>query len=337
MPVNRNALIRYSTIDRCLRNRYRRWSLEDLMNAVSDALYEYEGIDKGVSRRTIQLDIQTMRSEKIGYNAPIIVIDRKFYTYEDPSYSITKLPLSENDLNKLNDALEILKQFQAFSHFQDMSGLVRKIENKIYIEQTRKRPIIHIDKNDNLKGLEHLNGLYQAVLHKTVIQLEYQSYKASNPQRLYYHPYLLKEYNNRWFLIGRKSNNPAILNLALDRIHKFKYEPDMLFIDNPGFDPDNYYKDIIGVTMNENVLPRTIIFQVSRSNAPYVITKPFHPSQQIISNEEKGVTFSIKVVPNFELERLFLGFGSELEILSPPSLRRRIASILKKSSEKYDI
>ena len=47
MPVNRNALIRYTTIDKCLRNKYRKWTLEDLMDACSDALYEFEGIDKG--------------------------------------------------------------------------------------------------------------------------------------------------------------------------------------------------------------------------------------------------------------------------------------------------
>ena len=43
MPANRNALIRYKTIDNCLRNPYRRWTLEDLVDACSDALYEYEG------------------------------------------------------------------------------------------------------------------------------------------------------------------------------------------------------------------------------------------------------------------------------------------------------
>ena len=75
MPVSKNALIRYKTIDRCLRNRYRRWTLDDLIEACSDALYEYEGRDEGVSRRTVQLDIQMMRSEKLGYNAPIKVVD----------------------------------------------------------------------------------------------------------------------------------------------------------------------------------------------------------------------------------------------------------------------
>ncbi|MCB0840421.1 MAG: phytanoyl-CoA dioxygenase, partial [Bacteroidetes bacterium] len=87
MPVNRNALIRYKTIDKCLQNRYRRWTLEDLIEACSEALYEYEGIDKGVSKRTVQSDIQMMRSDKLGYNAPIIVLEKKYYTYEDPDYS----------------------------------------------------------------------------------------------------------------------------------------------------------------------------------------------------------------------------------------------------------
>ena len=98
MPANRNALIRYKTIDNCLRNKYRRWTLEDLIDACSDALYEYEGITKGISRRTIQMDIQMMRSEKLGYNAPIVVYDNKYYRYEDVEYSITNTPISEQVL-----------------------------------------------------------------------------------------------------------------------------------------------------------------------------------------------------------------------------------------------
>ncbi|MDR2840914.1 MAG: WYL domain-containing protein, partial [Paludibacter sp.] len=112
MPVNRNALIRYKTIDNCLQNRYRTWTLEDLIDACSDALYEYEGIDKGISRRTIQMDIQMMRSEKLGYNAPIVVYDHKYYKYDDRDYSITNTPLSEQDLRVMSEAVEVLRQFK---------------------------------------------------------------------------------------------------------------------------------------------------------------------------------------------------------------------------------
>ena len=88
MPANKNALIRYKTIDQCLRNPYRRWTLEDLVEACSDALYEAEGITKGVSLRSVQGDIQIMRSDKLGYNAPIEVYDTKYYRYADEDYSI---------------------------------------------------------------------------------------------------------------------------------------------------------------------------------------------------------------------------------------------------------
>ena len=94
MPANKNALIRYKTIDNCLRNRYRRWTLDDLVEACSDALYDMEGITKGVCARTVQMDIQIMRSDKLGYNAPIEVYDRIYYRYADPEYSITEMPLS---------------------------------------------------------------------------------------------------------------------------------------------------------------------------------------------------------------------------------------------------
>ncbi len=335
MPVNRNALIRYTTIDKCLRNRYRQWTLEDLIDACSDALYEFEGIDKGVSRRTIQLDIQNMRSEKLGYNAPIIVTDKKYYSYEDPDYSITQLPLSKQDLNKLNDAVEILKQFSAFNHFKEMSGLIQKLDNKIQTEKNRERTIIHIDKNEHLKGLEHLNGLYQATLQQIVVEIEYQSFKAKSANRLYMSPYLLKEFNNRWFVIGRKSKGDKIITLALDRIHEFVFMKDMPFKKDDNFDPDAYYETVIGVTKNEGSTPRKIELFLTSHHTPYVKTKPLHASQKLIEENDNGMIIQIEVIPNFELERVLLGFGEGLTVLSPPSLRRKMKNTIKQMTQNY--
>ena len=108
MPANKNALIRYKTIDRCLRNRYRRWTLDDLVDACCDALYDMEGIAKGVCARTVQMDIQIMRSDKLGYNAPIVVYDKIYYTYADPDYSITEMPLSMDDCLLIKEAIALL-------------------------------------------------------------------------------------------------------------------------------------------------------------------------------------------------------------------------------------
>ena len=112
MPANKNALIRYKTIDRCLRNRYRRWTLDDLVEACSNALYDMEGITKGISVRTIQADIQIMRSDKLGYYAPIEVYDNKYYRYSDPDYSISNIPITTEDYELVVRAINTINEFK---------------------------------------------------------------------------------------------------------------------------------------------------------------------------------------------------------------------------------
>ena len=246
MPANRNALIRYKTIDLCLQNKYRKWTLEDLITACSETLYEYEGNRKGVSRRTIQLDIQMMRSDKLGYNAPIVVTDKKFYTYEDTAYSIMNIPLSENDLDKLMETVEFLKQFKGFSHFRELEGMVQKLEDHVYSSKVHRNPVIDFEKNEDLKGLEYLDILYTAIVNEQVI----------------------------------------------------------LFI--------------------------------NRQHAPYVITKPFHHSQQVIESNENGITISLEVQHNFELEKEILGLGDGEVVIDPSRLRRSIKKRLRTAAELYN-
>ena len=128
MPANKNALIRYKTIDRCLRNRFRLWTIDDLTEACSDALYEMEGITKGVSVRTVQGDLQIMRSDKLGYNAPIEVFDKIYYRYADPNYSINEMPLTEEDCRLLKQAVEMLDDDDktTLNEMRDVLSLVRE-------------------------------------------------------------------------------------------------------------------------------------------------------------------------------------------------------------------
>ena len=336
MPANRNALIRYKTLDKCLQNRFRKWTLADLIDAVSDALYEYEGIDKGISKRTVQGDIQMMRSDKLGYNAPIIVIDKRYYTYEDKDYSITNIPLTDQDLSHLTEAVEFLKQFQGFSHFKQLGGMVQKLEDHIYSAKEKQKPVISFDSNPNLRGLEYLDQIYQAIIKRTVLKVSYQSFKAKQPTDVEFHPYLLKEFNNRWFILGRKGGQRDVINYALDRIHAIELLPNKHYHENDSFDPDTFYRDVVGVTVMQGMRPEKIVFRVNKKNAQYVITKPIHHSQKLISQDEDGATFELFIKDNFELERIFLGYGNTLEIISPPKLRHRIKAIFEEALGVYE-
>ncbi len=337
MAINKNALIRYKTIDKCLQNHYRNWTLENLIDACSDALYEYEGRDVNVSKRTVQLDIQMMRSDKLGYNAPIEVYEKKFYRYSKPDFSITDIPLTENDMNVLSETVEMLKQFKDFSLFDELGDIIHRLEDKIYTEKTHRQPIIHLDKNEQLKGLEHLDVIYQAILKKVVLKVTYQSFKARKPNELTFHPFILKEFNNRWFMVGKTKASQEIKNLALDRILTIDFDFKTPFLEE-SFNGDDYYKNTIGVTVLNSNHVQDIILKVDPSNAPYILTKPLHHTQEIMERYENGsLTFKIQVHINFELERMILGFGEAIEVLAPKQLRKKIGKKLASAKELYEL
>lgn len=320
MSTNKLALIRYKTIDDCLKNRFRKWTLDDLIEKVSDALYEYEGITSGISKRTIQGDIQLMRSDKLGYNAPIVVQDKKYYTYQDKDYSITNAPINNHDVDKLKEIVGILKQFNGFNYFDEMSEMITKLENNLNKNLQKSRNCIQFETNQLLKGIKFINPLYQAVLNQKPLLIEYKSFKARESKHQIYYPYLLKEYRNRWFLIVKAKNGKEILNLALDRIIDFQVLENEKFIDVTDINFDEYYDDLIGVTKNTGSKPYKIVFEIDKQNAPYIITKPLHSSQKLIKESEETMTFSIQVIINFELERELMGFGENIKIITPQFL-----------------
>jgi predicted DNA-binding transcriptional regulator YafY len=334
MPINKLALIRYKTIDNCLQNRFRKWTLDDLIEACSDALYEYEGITRGISRRTIQMDIQVMRSEKLGYNAPIIVQDKKFYSYEDKTYSITNTPLTSQDLGTLNEVLEVLKQFKGFGYFQELNAMVTRLEDKLYKQQHKGKSYIDFEKNELLKGLEHIDGLHKAITNKQTLEITYQSFKAREAQTLIFYPYLLKEYRNRWFLLGVNRKGKAVMILALDRIEQFKTIHTEKY-HKATFDVHAYFADVIGVSKMPDQIPQTIVIHIQKEDAPYVITKPMHHSQKVLKQDHEGTIFSIDVIWNFELERELLGFGEKIKVLSPKRLANKLRFRLQQTINQY--
>jgi len=336
MPANRNALIRYKTIDACLRNRLKKWTLDMLMEKVSDSLYEYEGIDKGISRRTIQADIQMMRSDRLGYNAPIIIKDKKYYTYGDASYSITNIPLSTQDLELMNEAVEVLKQFKGFSHFTSLNEVVQKLEDHVYTAAHQTQSVIEFEKNEQLKGLQYLDVIYNAIIHQKTIELEYKSFKAREANTFYFHVWWLKEFKNRWFAVGVRKEDGQVVNLALDRIVNIRIADKVKYIPNRSITAADFYKDVIGVTVSLNQRPSNVLLEVTNQHAPYIETKPLHHSQQVLKRWKDSILIQITVQLNFELEKEIMGFGDGVRVIAPKRLKKIIYNKYKNTLERYD-
>lgn len=336
MPVNRNALIRYKTIDNCLRRRQRRWTLEDLIEACSEALYEYEGIDKGISKRTVQMDIQMMRSDKLGYNAPIEVYENKYYRYSDPEYSITNSPLTEDYMKLMGETVEMLRQFGGFSAFAGMEDVLGRLEDHVSSMRHKRKPVILLEKNESLKGLKFIEPLYKAVIAKTPVKIIYKSFKALDMQKFIFSPFFLKEFRNRWFVYGWKKGDGMLYNLALDRIHEMGAAPGETYVENTIVDQETFFDNVIGVTKEINSKASKVRFWAAPGQVPYIETKPLHKSQFVVQrNEDGSAIFQMEVVLNYELEKDLLGFGEGVRVLSPRLLVHNMSKRLTQAARNY--
>ncbi len=324
MSSSKNSLLRYKTIDNCLRNRNRKWTLQDLMKACEQALYEYGMSGIGMaSRRTIQMDLQFMRSEA-GYSAPIIVVERKYYTYEDPEYSITKAPISKDDVRQLSEAVGLLKQMTGFSTMEGMEDIVSRLEDHVASMRTHQKPVIYFERNDRLAGLQFIPTIHQAILDKKVLKICYKSFRAFEPHTYFFSPYILKEFRNRWFLFGRHSKAKMLVAFALDRMLSVEVSETEKFHADPSFDPELYFENIVGVTKSDTPI-QLVRFWASADEAPYIQTKPIHKSQELVQqNEDGSAVFQVRVIVNNELIRDLMGYAEGVCVLSPRSLVRII-------------
>jgi predicted DNA-binding transcriptional regulator YafY len=283
------------------------------------------------------MDIQMMRSDKLGYNAPIEVYDNKYYRYADPEYSITNSPLTDDDMKLMGETVEMLRQFEGFSVFSGMEDVLGRLEDHVTSMRHKSRPVILLEKNDSLKGLKYIDPLYKAIIAKKPVKIIYKSFKARDMQKFIFSPFFLKEFRNRWFVYGWKKGAGMLYNLALDRIHEMGAAPGEVYQESKAIDPDTFFDNLIGVTKNINDKAHTIRFWAAPEQVPYIETKPLHKSQFVVQRDEDGsAIFQMEVVLNYELEKDLLGFGEGIKVLSPKCLVNNMSRRLRKASQYYE-
>jgi len=335
MPVNKNAVIRYRIIDNCLRNRARKWTWKDILDEVNNEL-DKEGISP-IGKTTLFEDLKDIEfrvyssdiEKHFGHNKKIV-----YYRYADPDYSINKQPLSENEANQIKSAIQILSRFKGMPQFEWVNELVPMLETRLNLK-SQEHNIISFDSNEDYQGKEHISVFFNAILYKRVLKISYQNFKSEFPVDYIFHPYHLKQYNSRWFVFGFNPEvNYSIQNLALDRIVAIEEITDE-YISNQ-IDWDDYFSDIIGVTKTNAELTEVKLLIKDQEQASYIKTKPIHQSQKIIKKTELGFETSIKVVPNYELYKILLSFGSRIKILSPSDLADKLKKTIEEMKLNYD-
>lgn len=324
MATNKNAQLRYNAIDKCLRNQYKKYFINDLIDYCSTVLTEHYAMETTVSRRQIFDDLDFMRSEA-GFNAPIESIKdgrKVYYRYEDPEFSILKTPINPAELDSLKEALTTLNRLHSLPGFDWVASLQAKLQSGLNTDLSNQQ-IISFEENEFLKGIEHLNLLFQYISNKQALEIEYKSFNSDKEFTFKISPYYLKQYNNRWFLFGWNHQLSLIQNLALDRICSIEISKEAFITSDLDF--NEYFEDIIGVSNDLSKEVEKVIIELTPNIIPYISSKPIHGSQKLNDN-----ILTIEVKHNYELESLILSYGENMRVLEPKTLQESLTNRISK-------
>lgn len=336
MATNKFATIRYHALDSCFGNFGRKYFIDDLLEACKEAIFEYAGIEEGVKRRQLFEDIVFMESEQ-GWSVPLERYKdgkRVYYRYADKNFSIKNRGINQGEAEQLKESLSILSRFKGLPQFEWIEEMQIRLEDTFKLKN-KVNPVVGFEQNPYLKGLEHFTPLFNAIQHGVVLQLTYQSFKQTQALELTFHPWYLKQYNNRWFVFGWHQEREVLSNLALDRIVDL-VQISETYIANNRIDFDAYFEDVVGVSVNEHAEVEKLRICIDNGLWPYIESKPLHGSQKLIEKATDGVIIGLELQINHELMALLFSYMDGIEVLAPEKLRNNFSNIVQRLHQKYN-
>lgn len=313
------------------------WSVSDLHRSVA----------KGMTERTIQKDLVLLEEYKdiLGISFATRRVGRKkLVRYVDPSKSIFRRELSERERMWLSEMLALLVQFDGLPSGE----AVDKLADKLNLQPSECRAI-QLSESPYPVKKSYFNELFHAIIQQKVVSLSYAAFSKPS-ESLCLSPYLLKEYNRRWFLFAADETG-TLRTVALDRIRGVEQVGAGVGYIPCEIDWTDYFDEIIGVTRtrygDQEVSATSVLFWVSDRSLPYVQSKPLHSSQVTQKVSESmlrakypsfvgGGFFRIECIPNYEMYRELSSFGKELIVLSPRSVQDAVYEEYKKMCEVYE-
>ena len=341
MPSNKNAFNRYLILDELLSDRMHNYSIQDLTDIVEVRLSK-DGLE-GVTKRCIEKDIVDLEY------APVFAEIERYKSetgkrcvrYTDPTFRIFNKKLSNEERNLLCEVLETIGQFDGLDNFE----WLEEFKTKLGVGEHEK--IIYFSNNPYLKNSNLLGTLFTYIANKVAVHLTYRTFSEDVQKEIDFHPYFLKQYNNRWYVIGAADIDGKILTFALDRIIKvnplsgLSYRPCTE-------DLTERYEDIIGITYHEDESVEEITLWAGDNATGYIDTKPIHGSQRELKEERSselrakypslqcGKFYSISCIRNYELIRELCSFGSDVIVLSPGHIQKEVRKRIQAMKDGYD-
>lgn len=329
MPVNKNALLRYRIIDSCLTNRMRKFpTLADIIQKIE------EQSGTGISVSMLNKDLNQMRTL---YGAPIRYNrTHNGYYYEEEGFSIMEFPLTGAEIEALDYStalLETLKGTRMFRHFENaINKLIEGYRISSVLEKSTSQ-ILQVEKPLSDGGSDWLESTLEAIVNRTAIRLRYQRF-GSNEKEHIISPYLIKEYRNRWYVVGMVHAYNDIRVFALDRVLDITPVEEK-FLQSDDFDAHTYFHYSFGITQVMHMPPETIVLRFTPEQAPYIRTMPLHHSQQTLEDSAEGLRIQLTVYPTRELVMTVLSYGKEVVVEGSSVFKKMVQDEIQAMQKMY--
>lgn len=287
------------------------------------------------SKNTLDRDLRSLRTD---YGADIYIDAEYRYAYASGSYFVLRQMLADHpqvgraiSLAALNHPsplismpfIEVLKRLS-----EEEEGMVTTPADEL------EGVLLDDDRYIELTSLR--NQLFGAIRDKKMVYFRYAKFGSRREFGLRFHPYLLREYQGRWYVLGDKEQGSQFLQriYGLERIVNLEVLDDEARL--PENNPRDYFRDIIGVSRPAYREVEEIHLAADRKTADYLRSQPWHNSQQEIRTEGNWTEFSFQLVPNSELETLILAQGAGIRVMQPETLRARMREIGEELRKTYE-
>lgn len=327
-------MIRYHALDKCFSNVGRNYFIDDLLEACNEAILAQNGNASGIQRRQLFEDIKFMESSN-GWEIPLERFrmgKRVYYRYSDPKFSINNYSISISGFDKIKEAMEVFKRIKGIPEFYWIRKLFLKLEESIVLQKEEYQGI-SFDSDESLKRLDFIGDIFQNILEKKALCISFQTHQIGVSEEITIHPYYLKQFKNRWFLLGYKSAEEALFHLDLSSIQSMK-TVNVPYISSD-IDFEAYFKNVYGVTIPRESHSTKVVLKATPNASSQFLLTPLHSSQKIISDSEEGLIFSLDLIPNEELEKEILSHGENLTVLEPEEFQNKLCERLRNSMESY--
>lgn len=333
--------MRYRLIDEAINSKSSPYpSLKKIIEHVNESLADLME-DTSVSRRTVQKDLHDMRfSEELGFFAPIEYDQgRKGYYYDDEHFSISKLPLKEEERGVIEWVANMLSRYEDMPMFSNFRHITQKIFDALNIHSGIENDqllesAIQFDAPHEATGNHWLSPISEAIKHYRKIRVEYQPFGSDKVHIRVVHPYILREFKSRWYLIGFSETSGELRTYALDRMPGVEVMEQNFPVDT-SFDRKKYFQYSFGIYNLKDKEPQEVVLEIDKIQGQYLLTRPLHHTQKKLSEENGRMKLTMKIFISEDFIMEILSYGDRVKVLEPSDLVDDVRERIKRAAEKY--